>query len=64
MKMFGSFSVESIRQGQLGNCYFLSAVGVLLLKQPDLIKRLFYSNDINNVGCYSIWLIKISYYMM
>lgn len=44
-----------VKQGNLGNCYFLSVLSGLA-EQPKLIRRLFVSNETNAFGCYCIWL--------
>ena len=46
---------NDIHQGQLGNCYFLSALSVLSEKK-GFIKRLFHSKEVTPTGCYSVWL--------
>jgi len=46
---------NDIHQGQLGNCYFLSALSVLSEKK-SFIKRLFHSKEVTPTGCYSVWL--------
>ncbi len=37
----GKLEVDDIKQGKLGNCYFLSAVAALVSKNPNLIYQLF-----------------------
>ncbi|KRX04560.1 hypothetical protein PPERSA_04375 [Pseudocohnilembus persalinus] len=58
-KPFGSsanvIEPNDIRQGKLGNCYFLSALSSIA-EQPKLIKRLFTSSEYNEFGIYAIWL--------
>jgi calpain-15 len=44
-----------IKQGELGDCYFLSVLSVLAEK-PHLIQRLFLTPTINKNGCYSVFL--------
>jgi calpain-15 len=46
---------SDIRQGELGDCYFLSALTVMA-ENPRLIERLFESEVYNEQGCYAIWL--------
>ncbi len=54
-KMYQGISPCDIRQGALGNCYFLCSLSSLA-EQPDLIKRLFVSQDVNEYGAYAVWL--------
>ena len=44
-----------IKQGNLGDCYLLSALSVLAEK-PFLIYRLFEIREFNDVGIYCVWL--------
>lgn len=46
---------NSIRQGALNNCYFLSAIAALA-ERPDRIKSLFLSNETNAPGIFAIKL--------
>ena len=46
---------NDIQQGELGDCYLLSALSVLA-EQKSFIKRLFHSKNASPTGCYSIWL--------
>lgn len=46
---------NSIRQGALNNCYFLSAVAALA-ERPDRIKSLFLSQEPNEAGLYGVRL--------
>ena len=50
-----NLSTASVQQGYLGDCYFLSVLSALTIK-PQLIKRLFVSNKLNENGIYSVWL--------
>jgi hypothetical protein len=46
---------SDIRQGQLGDCYFLCALASMA-EQPSLIRRLFYLKETNTHGVLGIWL--------
>lgn len=50
-----SIDPNDIKQGELGNCYFLSALSSLAEK-PDRILRLFEDQTINEYGCYYVRL--------
>ena len=50
-----SIDPNDIKQGELGNCYFLSALSSLAEK-PERILRLFEDQDINDQGCYFVRL--------
>lgn len=50
-----SIDPNDIKQGELGNCYFLSALSSLAEK-PERILRLFEDQDINEQGCYFVRL--------
>ena len=45
-----------ILQGELGNCYFLSAIATIAEEQPDLIKSRFLFPNRSHEGCYGIFL--------
>lgn len=46
-----NFTPADILQGQLGNCYFLSAIAGIAEK-PNRIKKMFPNTDINPNGIY------------
>ncbi len=50
----GHYSPEHIRQGILGDCWFLSALAVVAEK-PYLIQRLIPHFDYNDTGCYEVF---------
>ena len=39
----GGFDYDSLNQGSLGDCWFLSSIGSLGMTDPNLIKNLFLS---------------------
>ena len=47
------FSPDSIQQGELGNCSFLSALAVVCTR-PELIQRVFISNQLSPAGVYAL----------
>ena len=53
--LFRGITPSDIRQGSLGNCYFLCSLASLA-EYPDLIKRLFDFDTINDYGIQSVWL--------
>ncbi|KAL3932109.1 MAG: hypothetical protein SGBAC_011003 [Bacillariaceae sp.] len=44
---------DHIRQGALGNCWFLSALAVVS-EQPNLLQRVLTHSETNEKGCYQI----------
>lgn len=48
-----SIDPNDIKQGEIGNCYFLSALSSLA-ERPDRILRLFEDQVINDPGCYYV----------
>lgn len=53
--LFKGITASDIRQGSLGNCYFLCSLASLA-EQPELISRLFDIQKYNQNGVYSVWL--------
>jgi len=53
--VIGSKGISSsdIAQGELGNCWFLSALSVLA-ERPKLLQGLFVTKELNRIGCYQI----------
>ncbi|CAD8179165.1 unnamed protein product [Paramecium pentaurelia] len=49
-------SPRDIKQGLLGDCYFLSSLGSIASKYPDKIFDLFQTPIINSYGVYGVWL--------
>lgn len=48
---------SDILQGALGDCYFLSTLSVLA-EWPNRIRKLFVSDQVNDVGIYGAWVTK------
>jgi hypothetical protein len=48
-------SIDDVRQGYLGNCYFMSSLAAMT-NMPQLICQLFRSFQIKKNGCYEIGL--------
>jgi hypothetical protein len=53
--IFRGITPCDIRQGALGDCYFLCALSSLA-EQPELIRRLFDVTTVNEFGICSVWL--------
>jgi calpain-15 len=53
--VFFDIKPTDVIQGELGDCYFLSALSSLAEK-PGLIRRLFNTEKPNEFGVYSIWM--------
>lgn len=53
LSIYHSIDPNDIKQGELGNCYFLSALSSLAEK-PDRILRLFEDQTINEHNCYYV----------
>ena len=51
--LFNQINVDDIKQGKLGDCYFLSALSALA-EYPDKIKSIFETKELNNAGIYSV----------
>lgn len=54
-KLFEGVSVDDVAQGELGDCYFLSALAALA-KYPKMIRGLFKTDKLNENGYYEIVL--------
>ena len=55
-KLFsGKIEVNDIKQGSLGDCYFLTALGNIC-KFPGLIMKIFKTKEINKYGYYELFL--------
>ena len=48
---------NDIRQGALGNCWFLASLAALA-ESPALVKRLFITNEYNDFGIYKLRICK------
>lgn len=49
----GGITPDDIKQGCLGNCYFLSALSALA-EFPELVKKIFITKKKNAAGCYVV----------
>lgn len=54
-EVFRGIEPNDIRQGSLGDCYFLCSLAALA-EQPSLIRRLFDIQTINQYGVLGVWL--------
>ena len=52
-KVFGSISPLDIREGQLGNGWFMSALSSIA-EYPELVKKLFVTKNYNKDGVYRV----------
>ena len=58
MKVFeGDIEPNDIKQGSLGDCYFLSSLSVIS-ERPNRISNLFVTKEVNNEGIYAINITK------
>jgi calpain-15 len=48
---------NDIRQGSLGNCWFLAAIASLA-ENPALVRRLFITDEYNEFGIYQLRICK------
>ena len=53
--VFSGIDPNDIKQGMLGNCYFLSALSALS-EFPDRIKQIFKTQEINDSGIYAVYI--------
>ena len=51
--IYNTISPNDIKQGYCGDCYFLSAIASLA-ENPDRVKLMFITKEINKAGCYAI----------
>jgi calpain-15 len=58
VKLFeGDIEPNDIRQGKLGDCWFMCALSALA-ERPDLVRRLFLIEEINEEGIYRVRFCK------
>ena len=58
MKIFsGKIEPADIKQGALGDCYFLSAISVLT-EHPNRVRKLLVSDKINEEGVFGVKMYK------
>jgi calpain-15 len=55
IQVFDDIDPNDIKQGELGDCYFLCCLSVLAEK-PELVKRLFLTEKYTTAGIYGVWL--------
>jgi hypothetical protein len=53
IKLFDTIDPNDIKQGQLGNCYFLATLSALA-EFPERVKRIFTTLKTNKFGAYSV----------
>jgi calpain-15 len=54
----GAVSGDDVRQGQIGNCWFLAALSVVAEQRPEHILKLFLTKEVNFYGLYQVRLCK------
>jgi calpain-15 len=52
-KVFNKIDPTDIKQGDCGDCYFLSALSSVA-EYPERIESLFLTKDVNDAGCYAM----------
>lgn len=52
-KLYDNIDPSDIKQGDCGDCYFLSSLSSLA-EYPDRIKRIFKNQELNTSGCYAM----------
>ena len=58
VKLFeGKVVPNDIKQGALGDCYFLSSLSVMA-ENPERIKRLFHNDTVNKEGVFAVDITK------
>jgi hypothetical protein len=51
--LYDKIEVNDIKQGLLGDCYFLSCLSALA-EDPARIKRIFITQEVNEAGIYAV----------
>ena len=51
--IFDDIKPDDIRQGAVGNCYFLSCLSSIA-EYPERIKKIFLTDRVNKAGCYAM----------
>lgn len=51
----GKIEPFDIKQGRLGDCYFLSAL-ISISEYPFIVKRLFETTEVSSYCYYGVWL--------
>lgn len=54
----GTFSYQDLKQGYLGDCYFLASLGSIAYKNPAAINNMFIANDDNNDGVIDSYTVR------
>ena len=52
----GLIEPNDIKQGYLGDCYFLSALSALSENYPEAIRRLFVTPEFQGLGLYCVYI--------
>lgn len=51
--LFDKIDPGDIKQGNCGDCYFLSSISSLA-ERPERIRKIFLQDEINEAGCYAV----------
>ena len=57
--IIGNIKPSDIRQGKLGDCYFMATISALT-ERPDRIYSLFFTREVNKAKYYSVTYIKVN----
>ena len=52
-RVFDNITPTDIKQGDIGNCYYLSSISSLA-EFPDRVKAIFLTKEVNSAGCYAL----------
>ena len=56
LRVVDNLSPRDIRQGHIGNCYFMSFLGAIVNQWPEQIEKMFTTKNVNFTGYYEIQL--------
>ena len=52
-KVFSGIAPSDIKQGECGDCYYLSSLSSLA-EFPERVESLFITKEVNTAGCYAL----------
>lgn len=53
--MYDNPGPNDIKQGRLGDCYFLASLSAIA-EFPNRIEKIFITKEVNEAGCYAVSL--------